>query len=278
MSSISVVIIVKDAIILDYSPVQTILSSLEIPSVNKVFVNEGMSNDGTYELISSIKDDRLEIIRRDWRMDKSFWAEERNYLINLAKNYSDYLLILDADEFLFKEDVGIIEDFVKNPNGFYGMKFKYLHYFRVFDGNSKDCLRINKNPAWYQEHAKLVHFSLNPRLEIVGHNADDFVGTFKGRKTFLHSCGALTNSSVRVGHFGYARDAKAAGMKFKRNDEIYQNSTEYVSGSLPNPVNFSYPAYSGPHDKFLINPVFPDVKYVSDWIEAKHRRCSYESD
>jgi hypothetical protein len=179
MASISVIIIVKDAVILDYSPVQTILSSLEIPSVNKVFVNEGMSSDGTYELISSIKDDRLEIIRRDWRMDKSFWAEERNYLINIAKNYSDYLLILDADEFLFKEDVGIIEDFIKNPNGFYGMKFKYLHYFRVFDGNSKECLRINKNPAWYQEHAKLVHFSLNPRLEIVGHNADDFVGTFK---------------------------------------------------------------------------------------------------
>lgn len=266
----------KDCVKLDYCPYETVLSTLGLKSLKKFIINEGYSTDGTYEQLSSIKDDRVEIIRRNWKMDKSFWSVERNHIIDRARTQADYLLILDADEFLFEESLPIIDDFVANPGDFLGMHFRYRHFFRIKDGNDIESLMVNINPKWYQSHAKLVHFSLQPRLEMVGHNADDFVGTYNGHTVALHALSRLKkNKELYVGHMGYARDAEAAGIKFKRNDEIYQNSSQYVKGDIPESVPFSYPKYTPDRNLIPIDFKIPDS--VVKWIESKNRRTSYET-
>lgn len=264
----------RDCLKLDYCPYETVLTTLGLKSLKKFIINEGYSTDGTFEKLSSIKDDRVEIIRRNWHMDKSFWSKERNYLIDIAKEQADYLLILDADEFLFEESLPLIDSFVKNPGDYLGLHFKYRHFFRIKTGNDVDSIMVNVNPKWYQHHAKLVNFSLNPRLEVIGHNADDFVGT-KGNKTiFLHSFpGLKRDNNIFIGHLGYARDAEAAGIKFKRNDEIYQNSKEYIDGCIPKSVSFSYPKYTP--DRNLIAIDFNLPLCIKNWIQSKERRDSF---
>jgi len=280
MGKIVCVMIVKDALTLDFCPYQTVMTALQIPSVSKFLINEGNSNDGTYELLSSIKDDRVDIIRKDWVMDKGFWARERNLLIDRASEFGDYVMYLDADEFLFKQDVPLIENFLANPNGKLGISFEYYHYVRIKDGNTPDCLKINKSRNWYQYNSRLAHLSLNPRLAIVGFNADDFVGTHNGKTIHIHTSPLMSKCGARIGHLGYARDARAAGKKFKRNDEIYRFSTEYLDGKLPDDVSFSYPAYTeGNRD--LIDGIFPSTPddtsdVVNQWIYSKHREVSYD--
>ena len=277
--SIVAVMLIKDAVELDYLPEVAIKTVLGIPSLSKFLVSEGKSTDGTYELLSSIGDERLEIFRRDWVMDKSFWSVERNFLIEEGRKYGDYVLVIDADEFLFKQDIPLIESFIASPNGELGMHFDCLHYVRTKDGDTQDCLAINKNPGWYSSHARLLSYSLHPKIETVGHNADDFVGTYKGRRMFLHSSGLLARKGVRLGHFGYVRDAKAAGQKFKRNDEIYQKSMDYLDGHVPEPVSFSYAKYTDT-TQYVVPPYFPagpeDLEDpVNQWIFSKYRKTSY---
>lgn len=274
MSSVAAIMIVKDAIELDYCPVATIQTALQIGSLTKFLVNEGMSCDGTYELLQTIHDPRLEVIRRPWVMDKSFWAIERNVLIEEAKKYAEYVLILDADEFLFEENLAEVDRFVTKPGAYLGMHFQYRHFFRIADGNTVDTMKVDYSSSWYQSHAKLIHYSLNPYLAIVGDNADNFLGTFQGQRIFLHTSNRIKKkTNVFVGHFGYARDAEAAGRKFKRNDEIYQNSTLYKNGFIPEAVDFEYQSYRDSNHLAEIDFNLPEA--ALSWINAKHRKACF---
>jgi hypothetical protein len=276
---ISPIIILKDAITLDYCFIQCIQRCLEMPYVDSIYINEGYSTDGTFEVLSQIKSDKVKIVQRKWSMDKGFWSREKNFLIDLAKKESEYILIVDADEVLLKSSFKAIQRFMENPQGKMGMIAQVFHYFRVGDGYGLDSLRQVSRRGWYRYQARILHRDVNPQLAVVGDNPDDLVG-FVGKDVyFLHHCPVLLlkENDLRFAHFGYARDAQAMSIKSTRSDAITKGSNEFVEGTMPSPGPYTYPTLPPGElvDPFRDNPGLKKDELVAAWLNSKYRKVSY---
>ena len=74
-------------------------------SVDEIVVIDTGSTDGTLELVQGYADSRLKLIQHEWRDD---FAEARNAgLVNVE---SDWVLWLDADEYLHAEDIAAVRE------------------------------------------------------------------------------------------------------------------------------------------------------------------------
>lgn len=278
---IAPIIILKDAVTLDYCFIQCIKRCLELPYLDAIYINEGYSSDTTFQEISALAKDtnKIKLFRRQWCMDKEFWAREKNFLIEEASKYSEYIFIVDADEILLKSSLGYIKKFVENPGDKLGVIAYVYHYMRISDGDNLGTLKQITRPGWYRYQARLIHRSLNPRLMIVGANPDDLVG-FKGNKMyFIHhrTDMLLRNTDIRFAHFGYARDAKAMSMKWIRSEKITRGDKEFVNGNIPEPQPYTYPTWGSKDliDPLLINPGLLKDELVIDWVSSKYRKHSY---
>ena len=94
--------IVSNAVRLDFPIVPSIRSLLEVCDV--VVANVGPANDGTLDLLASIRDPRLRVLRGRWDLTQGgrMLAVETNYA--LAAVQADWTIYLQADEVLHEAD------------------------------------------------------------------------------------------------------------------------------------------------------------------------------
>jgi glycosyltransferase involved in cell wall biosynthesis len=149
---ISAFTIVRNAIILEYPVVESILSIL--PIVDEYVVLVGKSQDDTLGLIKGIGSEKIRIIENEWRDDFQRDGLFFSYLTNLALDEckGDWAFSLQADEVIHEKDLPalkrLIEDCDKN-HAVKAISLRFYHFYGDYQtynpyGHRKAC-RIIRN-------------------------------------------------------------------------------------------------------------------------------------
>ena len=228
---LSAVYITYQCITLDYCFKESMEASLDL--CDKVYVNDGKSTDGTrdilYELESRYGKDRMIIIERDWKHDRAFWSDERNYLLDIIPK-SDYVINIGADECFHEDYFGKIRDNLSQLGNKRAMQFYAVHLY----GTPEYFI---SGPRWARVLTKTWRNDSGIKyINRPGGCADDPLWP-DNRPVHFVNC---LNFNVPVFHYGHCRSPQAVGIKNKKADALYQNSTEFSDGSLPEIKQYDY--------------------------------------
>jgi glycosyltransferase involved in cell wall biosynthesis len=121
----------RNAIAFDYPIVESIRSIL--PIVDEYVVNVGRSDDGTLDLIRSVRDPKIRIFETEWdetlRRDGLIFSQQTN--VALAQCKGDWAFYLQADEVVHEDDLGNVLkplERVHPRHDVLGLLFRYLHF------------------------------------------------------------------------------------------------------------------------------------------------------
>jgi glycosyltransferase involved in cell wall biosynthesis len=147
---------IKNGQILGYPFLQSIQSVL--PIVDEFVVNVGESEDNTLELISSIKDKKIRIIKSKWndQMVNRGYVYGQQKMIAQYNCTGDWAFYIEGDEVYHEKDLNKIissmEDNLKNPE-VEALVFDFKHFY----GNANSVL---DSPGWYRSEARIIKNSL----------------------------------------------------------------------------------------------------------------------
>lgn len=160
--------------------------------VEEIIVVDTGSTDST---LSIARDFGAKVFHYDWRED---FADARNFSIKFAK--SDYVLVLDADEYLDCDSV--LQDTIKSEKDYYIINFKNY----MDDGyiSNHQAIRLFKNNRGLKYYGK-IHEHLNID------ETDNLSMTF---------------AEFIIHHDGYKKETYNAKNKFDRNLKILSKEVE----------------------------------------------------
>ncbi|MCL2224385.1 MAG: glycosyltransferase [Defluviitaleaceae bacterium] len=166
-----------------------------LPAITEMIVVDTGSADSTLE---KIKRFNPSIFHFEW---KNNFADARNFSLQYARG--DYVIVLDADEIIYAEDLPKLMEAVKNT--------------------SADCITVRFHNLTDEKDENM--FSIHEGLRIFKRGAFRFCGAIHEQPVFNFSGKPLMeHSMVRVKHFGYLKSNTAA--KFERNMAILQDVLE----------------------------------------------------
>ena len=267
--TLSAVYITYQCIRLDYCFKESMEASLDL--CDKVFVNDGKSTDGTRDILYTLQQkygkDRFILIERDWKHDRAFWAEERNYLLDIIPK-NDYVINLGADECLHENNFTTIRGTLPQLSNNKALQFMAVHFY----GQPSYVI---SGPNWARVLTKLWRNDTGIRyINRQGGCADDPLWP---NGTPVHFCNCI-NKKVPVLHYGHCRSPKAVGMKNRKADDLYAGRADYSDGHLPTIQKYDYrlehfiqtggvKKFSGTHPK-----------YMEPWVRAhKDQKTSWRS-
>jgi glycosyltransferase involved in cell wall biosynthesis len=142
--------IARDVIKFNYPILESIRSIL--PICDEFIVNVGDSEDGTLDLIRSIKSDKIRVIQNVW--DLSQRSEVLSYQTNLAlKECSgDWAFYLQSDEVIHEDDLGelkrVMAGHLHHP-AVDALRFRWLHFYGSY-------FRYRVDRGWYQKQDRII--------------------------------------------------------------------------------------------------------------------------
>jgi hypothetical protein len=200
---------VKDVIRFSFPVVESIKSIL--PICDEFIVNVGRSNDGTFDLISSIKNGKIKIIESEW--DPTFkyrgrvLAQQTN--IALGKCTGDWCFYLQADEVVHERDLNMIlkrmEDELLDER-VEGLIFNWIHFYG-------DYWTFINSYHWYEHEVRIIR---NFRGIASWSDAQGF--RLNGRKLRVKDIGAY------IYHYGWVRPPKVMAAKKRYQDSLYHGN------------------------------------------------------
>jgi glycosyltransferase involved in cell wall biosynthesis len=147
---------IKNGQILGYPFLQSIKSIL--PIVDEFIINVGESEDNTLELIKSLKDGKIRIIRSKWNNE----MRDRGYVYGQQKMVAqfnctgDWAFYIEGDEVYHENDLEKIKQsmsmYLDNPN-VEALVFNFKHFY----GNANSLLN---SPGWYRSEARIIKNSI----------------------------------------------------------------------------------------------------------------------
>ncbi len=186
----------RNAVKYDYPVVEAISSIL--PIVDEFVVNVGKSEDGTEDLIASIRSNKIRMIHTVWnedlKKDGLIFSDQTNIALNDCRG--DWAFYLQADEVVHEKDlpslVQTMADTLPKEN-ILGLSFRYLHFYGDY---------FTVNPWAYRRAVRIIRN--NGKV----HSCGDAVG-FCVKKTgeFLHPKGPHCRSAgAFIYHYGYVKE------------------------------------------------------------------------
>ena len=198
--------LVSHAVRLDFPIVPAIQSLLEV--CDDVVVNVGPAEDGTLDLLATIQDRRMRIVRGVWDASQggAMLAVETNRA--LAEVTGDWAIYLQADEVLHEADTLRLRECLSeagNDPNVQGLLFDYLHFYGTFR-------RLATNRTWIRQEVRAIRpgsvFEALPRPRDSGCCP-------RGGE-----CGPGL-SGCRVFHYGWARPIPALNTKREVDHALY---------------------------------------------------------
>jgi glycosyltransferase involved in cell wall biosynthesis len=189
----------RNAIAFDYPIVESIRSIL--PIVDEYVVNVGRSDDGTLDLIRSVRDPKIRIFETEWdetlRRDGLIFSQQTN--LALAQCKGDWAFYLQADEVVHEDDLGNVLkplERVHPRHDVLGLLFRYLHF-------KGDYWSVD--PWSYHWEVRLIRN--DGRLRSIGDGCGFGCVDDPGQ----HNLKAgprrrLAKSGGRIFHYGYVKD------------------------------------------------------------------------
>lgn len=261
---ISAHLITHQCLTLDYCVEATIRSMMDLCS--DIYINDGNSTDGTLDLLYALQNeygkDRVRLFVREWQHNRRMWTEEKNFILDKIP-LDNYILAIDADEVLHESEMDYIRRAVHDDHK--AIAFNVIHFY----GRPSNHI---DGPAWYKQHTRLWKRSTGIRLKHFDKGCADDVVWPDGFPAHL---GRNFNCGAKIYHYGNCRSPVALGMKSKKADDLYQNSSAYTGGLLAKPRSFTYDFGNVPTKPFTgTHP-----KYAHDWV-ARHenQQTFYDAD
>ncbi|MDA9801535.1 glycosyltransferase [Candidatus Pseudothioglobus singularis] len=147
---------IKNGQILGYPFLQSIKSIL--PIVDEFIINVGESEDNTLELIKSLNDRKIRIIRSKWNNE----MRDRGYVYGQQKMVAqfnctgDWAFYIEGDEVYHENDLEKIKQsmsmYLDNSN-VEALVFNFKHFY----GNANSLLN---SPGWYRSEARIIKNSI----------------------------------------------------------------------------------------------------------------------
>ncbi|MFC1561633.1 glycosyltransferase family 2 protein [candidate division KSB1 bacterium] len=147
---------VRNALKFDYPIVEAITSIL--PVCDEMIVNVGNSEDGTLDLIRSIRSDKIRITESVWdeslRTGGRILAQQTN--IALRECTGDWCFYIQGDEILHEDYIPIVKSSAENylnDSRVEGLLFNYLHFYGTYH-------YIGTSRRWYRREIRVIRNGL----------------------------------------------------------------------------------------------------------------------
>jgi len=229
--ALSGVFITYQCVRLDYCLEAAIRSCMDF--CDDVYINDGRSKDGTLDILYRLQveygKDRVRIIEKDWNHDRAFWADERNYLLDIIPK-KNFVLNLGADECIHEDDYNKILAMLPRLENKSALQYLVKHFYGLpsYTISGPNWSRV-LTKTWRNDTG--IRYYNRPKG-----CADDPLWP---NKTPVHFVRCLS-SGATVYHYGHCRHPKAVGTKNVKADALYKNSAEFKDGSLPKIKSYDY--------------------------------------
>ncbi len=188
--------ICRNAVKFDYPIVEVIASAL--PIVDEFVVNVGQSDDGTLDLIRSIKSDKVKIVESFWddsmKKDGLLFSFQTN--VALARCTGDWALYLQADEVLHEDDYDplrtVLQEHLADP-AVLGLTFRYHHFY----GDYRSL-----NPWFYHRAVRIIRN--DGQVESFGDAVGFCLKADQGYLQTRHK-DRVKSSGATMFHYGYVK-------------------------------------------------------------------------
>lgn len=262
---VSAFTIVKNAVLLEYPVVESILSIL--PIVDEYVVLIGKSDDDTLERVKAIGSPKIRIVENEWRDDKKTGGEFFSDLTNVALEEctGDWAFYLQADEVLHEKDLprlrSIMEQQLDNPQTLaISLRIRNFHGdYQTFNPYShRHAIRIIRNNGEMISVGDAVTFTLKSSAE----------------KRTIQSLIPEKIISIRdmyIFHYSWVKDKRALLKKDNLMRVHYQG--EDVSLVNEYKLDFWYKRFRGSHPKVMEKRIAefqsPFPPYPNRWLLPK---------
>jgi len=198
---LSIYTFVKDGLYYDFHVVDMLRHHL--PLADEIVVNEGYSEDGTYEAIRDL-DPKIKVSRNVWdRSDPSMWHIKFKEVAR-RQCTGDWCILLDCDEFIPEWEFGRIRQALASTD-LTILPLRYVHFY----GNYRVANARPERFGWpVLKHT--VHRNL-PSIRVWGDGSN--VG--HGGRLDLGDATVGGEPLAEVHHFGFVRDAARLRHKWR---------------------------------------------------------------
>jgi hypothetical protein len=203
---------VRNAVKFDYPVTESILSIL--PICDEFVVNVGESEDGTLDVIGSVGDPKLKIIRSVWdessRTGGRILSEQTD--IALGECRGDWIFYIQADEVMHEKYLDPVlqrMQTMEHVQEVQGLLFDFLHFYSSY--------RLVRGPGrWYRREVRIIRNSMG-----ISSWKDAQGFRLNGRKL------RVATANAEIYHYGWARDPAVMFAK-QKNFDRYWHGDDWV--------------------------------------------------
>lgn len=262
--------ICRNAVKFDFPIVEAISSAL--PLVDEFVVNVGQSDDGTLELIRSIRSDKVRIFESVWDDSMKKDGLQYSYETNkaLSRCSGDWALYVQADEVLHEEEYDALQKslrrYLSDP-AVLGLTFRYLHFY----GDYWSC-----NPWFYHRAVRVVRN--DGQVESCGDAVGFWLKSDHGYLQSVHK-DRIRPSGVTIYHYGWVKSPRVLLEKFRYSVARYvgdQLTPELLAMLSKDTFDFDeydiMKNYYGTHPRVMADRIkmFPKLKpWRNRWLQPK---------
>lgn len=142
--------IVRNALKYNYPVLESIRSIL--PVCDEFVVSVGDSQDGTLDLIRSLKDPKIRIVETVWDMTEGKTVLSRQTNMALAQCTGDWAFYLQTDEVVHEADLPRLKNVMRRywrDQAVDALRFQWLHFYGSY------C-RYRVDSGWYQKQDRII--------------------------------------------------------------------------------------------------------------------------
>lgn len=191
--------------------------------VHEIIAVDTGSNDRTCEILATFG---ATILTRPWDDD---FSAPRNLAI--SKAHSDWILVLDADEQIARQDLPLLQQHLNNPHFCYLMYQRHYcddHRLSGFTANDGKHPELERGTQGYFESGLVRLFPRLPAIEYRG-AVHELV-----EHSIRHVPGLqITQSPVRIHHYGHSHEARALRTRRERKPALYATLGERKTSEDP---------------------------------------------
>lgn len=234
---------VRNAIKFDYPIVEAITSIL--PICDELIVAVGLSEDGTLELIRSIKSSKIKIIETVWndslREGGRVLADETNKAFAAISADSDWAFYIQGDEVIHEAQLPVIKAAMQqyiNDKNVEGLLFNYFHLYGSYD-------YVGDARRWYRKEIRVVR-------------KDKAISSYKDAQGFRKNGKKLKVKAIaaNVYHYGWVKPPEAQQAKQQTFHKLW-HTDEWMKQNIPQVDKFDYSTidsiehFTGTHPKVM---------------------------
>jgi len=198
---------IRNGEMLGYPFLQSIRSAL--PLCDEYIVNVGPSDDATLEMIESINDPKIKVVKSFWneKMKCKGFVYGQQTMIAHFNCSGDWVLNLQGDELLHEDDIPLIRQAAErhsDNDNIEALAFRYKHFY----ANTNTYLWSSH---WYRSEARMIKNNLR-----VLSPSDGLYWTVidKDNKKSRYPRAALLDATIY--HYGYVRSDKQMNKKLDK--------------------------------------------------------------